>query len=884
MKKRLPFILLFILPIVVSGQITFEWEEQVISTDNNMKGMSIVNDTATLLAGYGRTFALSEDQGNTWEKISLLNPVYDWADISINSSGLGFAVCGDDKVVDNPGGGEPDVYADGVLLKTTDHGVTWNVVNITEIGAPEDDPAQFPGAEGCYARHFRSVEVLEDNSVYLSLEWKYHDGTTGEDITMTGTLKTADQTSWIPVENGGYYSMFIESGTSDIYYGGLNHLFRAEAGNDNVTDVYGALTTAAGDETVFINDVTFAGDNEVYVVTSTNGIFVTTDRGATFTMLGNGAPTGGNDMILVNDNVWMVLGTGSKSLVTRDGGLSWENCYPNATCYEIGGILNDSIIGLGKSAIYKLAVADAIAGNYTWVSQVISPDENMQKMHITDANNAIIAGYGNTLVATSDAGVTWMDIETPELFVYGANYDFESVSTAADTVSYVISKRMYVVDYKNNDQVSDLYAHGLIYKTTDLWSSWELIDHLNVGTGTDPAYNPNADGGYGLDPLAIAAVSDQVVYMGARWLDTIAGYANKDEHSNVFKSTDGGASWVTIFDDYEGKVLNHILFLDENTGFFVGNNIFQMTEDGGTTFTDLYPTLVSTGSPTDDNIFLRSIEYVDANTWYLLSSVDGVFITEDGGQNFRKLPGIGGGGGMKVLNDSSIIVLGSSTKSKISWDYGKTWENCYPGSSIWGIGGVLDNKLVALAKSSLYKIPLADLEAPGTEADILGFVLAEQTGDAEIDAENHTISIEVEAGTDPSALTPAITLSDGATVTPASGTEQDFSDTVIYTVKSEDLKTTIDWKVKVTIAVGISEYASSVGLYPNPVSGLLHLSNLESVERITLYDITGNMLLQVETRGDAATLDLGSYREGLYFITFMDAQKTVATRKFMIQK
>lgn len=884
MKKRLPFILLLILPIIVSGQITFEWEEQVISNDNNMKGMSIVNDTATFLAGYGRTFALSKDHGMTWEKISLLQPEFDWADISINSSGLGFAVCGDSKVVDNPSGGEPDVYADGVLLKTTDHGTTWSVVNLTEIGAPEDDPTRFPAAEGCYARHFRSVEVLEDNTVYLSLEWKYHNAANGEDISMKGTLKTADQSTWTPIENGGYYSMFIAAGNSDIYYGGLNHLFRAEAGNDNVTDIYPALTTAAGDPTVFINDVTISGDDKVYVVTSTNGIFLTTDHGATFTLLENGAPSGGNDMILVNENVWMVLGTGSKSLITRDAGLTWEDCYPNATCYEIGGILNDSIVGLGKSSIYKLAVADAIAGNYAWESQLIRTNENMQKMHITDANNAIIAGYGNTLVATSNGGTSWTDIETPELFVYGATYDFESVSTAADTVSYVISKRMYVADYKDNDMVSDLFAHGLIYKTTDLWNTWELIDHTNIGTGTDPAFNPNIEGAYGLDPTALAAVDDQVVYMGARWLDTIAGYANKTEHSNIFRSIDGGASWETILRDYEGKVPNQILFPDQNLGFFVGNKMLEITKDGGQTFTDLYANLVSTASPSDDNIFIRSIEYVNENKWYLLSSVDGVFVTEDGGQNFSKLPSIGGGGGMKLLNDSTIIVLGSSTKSKISWDYGSTWENCYPGSTIWGIGGILNDELVALAKSSLYKIPMADLEAPSSETEVLTFVLDDQTGDAVIDSGEGTISIEVETGTDVTALAPTITISDGATISPASGNPQDFTDPVTYTVTAEDMETTQDWIVTVTVAVDVEQVEASLTLYPNPVVSVLHLGNLESIDRIAVSNITGSNVMEMETPADVATLNMHSYKEGIYFISFIDRDRTVISKKFIINR
>lgn len=882
-KKSISILLMTCISVTVLGQLfEFNWEPQLIKKDFNMKKMNVVDDNSATLVGYGNTFLQTSDQGVTWEKVPLIDPAFDWADISINSSGLGYAVAGDVKVVDNPSGGEPDVYADGVLLKTTDFGVTWMVADITEIGLPEDDPVEYPAAEGCFARHFRSVEVLEDNTVYLSAEWKFFDGATGEIISQRGTLKSADGSTWSPVLDGGYYSMFIESGATDIYYGGLNHLFRAEAGNDNVTDVYADLTTAAGDETVFVNDVTFASDELVFVVTSVNGIYVTQDHGATFELLQNGAPDGGNDMILVNDTVWMVLGTGSKSLITRDSGSTWEDCYPGATCYEIGGIMNDSIIGLGKSDIHKLAVADAINGNYSWTSQTISPDNNLQKMHVEDANTAIMVGYGNTLVSTADAGISWDPVSTPELHVYGGLFEFESISTSGNA-SWAVTRRLYVVDFPSSSPYSDLYAHGLIYKTNDNWETWDLIDYMNVGSGTDQAFNPTAEGCYGMNPYEIACVDASTAFLYVNWLDTIAGIDNKETHGNVFRTTDGGATWEPLFDDLKGSYMNHIRFSDANTGYIVGNTFFRKTTDGGDTFTDLYPSFQTTGSPSDSTIFLRSIEYLDDQNWYLLSSVDGVFKTTDGGASYSALSGIGGGGGMKVMDESTILVLGSSTKSKISWDNGESWQNCYPGSTIWSIGGILGDRLVALAKSDLYWIQLSELEAPSTEAEILDFILTEQTGAASINSGEGTISIEVESGTDVTALTPTIVLSDGASVSPASDTEQDFTDPVTYTVTAEDLSTSREWTVTVTVAVGIEDHEMPIGIYPNPAASRLYLENLGEVDGITIRNVTGSEVLYMETPGDKVILELESLDDGIYFISFSNAKGKVTSRKFIKQ-
>ncbi|MCG8697189.1 MAG: BspA family leucine-rich repeat surface protein, partial [Bacteroidales bacterium] len=87
-------------------------------------------------------------------------------------------------------------------------------------------------------------------------------------------------------------------------------------------------------------------------------------------------------------------------------------------------------------------------------------------------------------------------------------------------------------------------------------------------------------------------------------------------------------------------------------------------------------------------------------------------------------------------------------------------------------------------------------ESGGT--DILIFELDEQTSPALYDDENHTITIEVAAGTDVTSLTPTLILSKDATSTPASGELVDFTDSVVYTVTALDNTTQQNWLVKVT--------------------------------------------------------------------------------------
>jgi hypothetical protein len=88
---------------------------------------------------------------------------------------------------------------------------------------------------------------------------------------------------------------------------------------------------------------------------------------------------------------------------------------------------------------------------------------------------------------------------------------------------------------------------------------------------------------------------------------------------------------------------------------------------------------------------------------------------------------------------------------------------------------------------------------PSTATDIIAFSFAEQTGAAIINATNHTVLIEVEYGSNISALVPTITLSNGATIDPASGVARDFHDSVTYTVTAEDGEAEQVWTVTVTV-------------------------------------------------------------------------------------
>ncbi|MCX7953859.1 MAG: DUF5018 domain-containing protein [Bacteroidales bacterium] len=85
------------------------------------------------------------------------------------------------------------------------------------------------------------------------------------------------------------------------------------------------------------------------------------------------------------------------------------------------------------------------------------------------------------------------------------------------------------------------------------------------------------------------------------------------------------------------------------------------------------------------------------------------------------------------------------------------------------------------------------------QADILSFEIPGQIS-SNINYADTSVTVLMPHGTNLTNLTPIITISQGAIITPPSGTPQDFTNPVIYTVTAQDGITTKYWKVTVTTA------------------------------------------------------------------------------------
>lgn len=102
-----------------------------------------------------------------------------------------------------------------------------------------------------------------------------------------------------------------------------------------------------------------------------------------------------------------------------------------------------------------------------------------------------------------------------------------------------------------------------------------------------------------------------------------------------------------------------------------------------------------------------------------------------------------------------------------------------------------------LANTATFPETAAAPEAPSSEALIKTFGFTEPKADGVINGK--AIAVTVPSGTDVTKLSPAITVSDGAQVSPAGGIQQDFTAPVKYMVTAADTTTTAEYTVTVTV-------------------------------------------------------------------------------------
>jgi len=342
-------------------------------------------------------------------------------------------------------------------------------------------------------------------------------------------------------------------------------------------------------------------------------------------------------------------------------------------------------------------IGNAQEATFNWGIDTIAPDRTLKGMTVnTENGSSVIIGYDNTLVKSEDSGLSWQ-----KKTMFNPEYDFIGMGQGKD-VLFMSSRRSKIIDNPSGGY-TDVYVSGVLLKSTDMGATWEALDINSAGFGDDVSINPNAEGGYAKDIFAIGAVNKDTIIGYCGWYDQTTG--KKVSRGAVFSTNDGGTTWWKLTPDLGSSIVNCVEIKDSIAAFGGLNNlrIFNLVTD---TVIDIYPNLAV---GTDSGLYVNNITFVSPQSFYVTTTTDGIFKTDDEGQTFTQLPGIGGANDLLVVNDSTLLALGSSARSKLSTDNGVTWTDCYPGATCYKIGGILGDTIYGLAKSKAYKCAVADI-------------------------------------------------------------------------------------------------------------------------------------------------------------------------------
>lgn len=345
-----------------------------------------------------------------------------------------------------------------------------------------------------------------------------------------------------------------------------------------------------------------------------------------------------NDIEFVNNRVGYLLAT-SKSVnseepdsysgliyKTEDGGLNWTqiDSWASERLYQVTftDSLNGFLLSQPNSAMTTNLHTTNDGGN-TWEAL---PDSGYGNVHFVSSR---VAWAGN--FKTTDGGETWKYQE----------FNFPDLENSIDKIYFADSLTGYAINYKT------------ILKTNDGGNSWSIqkeIDRSSINDikfynkdigwvcGSSGTIFKTIDGGenwIGLKKEVIANLYD------VDFADSETGCAVGDNGS-ILHTDNGGITWE-VQESNVDEFIKAIDFVNKNDGWAVGGDYILSTNNGGKEWKISRPFDLGDGSLIDVTFLDENTGFIVGNSYSLEGSIiirkGVIFKTVDGGQTWQQNTG-----------------------------------------------------------------------------------------------------------------------------------------------------------------------------------------------------------------------------------------------------
>lgn len=314
------------------------------------------------------------------------------------------------------------------------------------------------------------------------------------------------------------------------------------------------------------------------------------------------------------------------------------------------------------AALLSVLCSVSFAQQWEWQSP-LPQGNSLEQVEMFDGGNGYAVSNLTSLLRTSDYGESWDLLRIPgDLWIAGMSFLNMQEGWIAGTrpTFYSPAGEVIVLHTQNG---------GITWSESIIGDSLIANDivFLNASTGFVAGRNSDYTRAY------IARTTDGGEHWSVTEFDTIATIESLDfldaQHGwaigrYVLYTSDGGASWETISEEY--TPLNKVRFFDELNGIGLDYSDFLKTTDGGVTWTT---------ARLPNSFFALGMEFSDPQTGWIAGSDGSVLKTTNGGDSWQIFSsGINTYlNDVAIADDNSVIVVSTVGHIARSTDSGAQW-------------------------------------------------------------------------------------------------------------------------------------------------------------------------------------------------------------------
>lgn len=87
-----------------------------------------------------------------------------------------------------------------------------------------------------------------------------------------------------------------------------------------------------------------------------------------------------------------------------------------------------------------------------------------------------------------------------------------------------------------------------------------------------------------------------------------------------------------------------------------------------------------------------------------------------------------------------------------------------------------------------------------------------------------------------------------------------------------------------TVGINDSNVSGMTSVYPNPTSGKIRIENEQSIQKIELYNLPGQLIETISVNNTAITIDINNFASGVYIMKIIDSDNSIISLQKIVKR